>query len=78
MIVVALLVTPVVLLYQGWSYHVFKQRIGGESGLDEAPPNFPRSSRRQSGRTARMQWPRSIRFPGETTRCRFCPARVAR
>jgi cytochrome d ubiquinol oxidase subunit II len=28
--VVALIVTPVVLLYQGWTYHVFRQRLGGE------------------------------------------------
>ena len=28
MTVVALLLTPVVLLYQGWSYHVFRHRIG--------------------------------------------------
>jgi cytochrome d ubiquinol oxidase subunit II len=26
--VVALLVTPVVLLYQGWTYHVFRRRLG--------------------------------------------------
>jgi cytochrome bd ubiquinol oxidase subunit II len=24
----ALLVTPVVLLYQGWTYHVFRRRLG--------------------------------------------------
>jgi cytochrome bd ubiquinol oxidase subunit II len=28
--VIALLVTPVVLLYQGWSYHVFRHRLEGE------------------------------------------------
>jgi cytochrome bd ubiquinol oxidase subunit II len=28
--VVALIVTPLVLLYQGWTYHVFRQRLGGE------------------------------------------------
>jgi cytochrome bd ubiquinol oxidase subunit II len=27
--VVALIVTPVVLLYQGWTYHVFARRVGG-------------------------------------------------
>jgi cytochrome d ubiquinol oxidase subunit II len=26
--VVAVVLTPLVLLYQGWSYHVFRQRIG--------------------------------------------------
>ena len=30
MTVVALIVTPIVLLYQGWTYHVFRQRLGGE------------------------------------------------
>jgi cytochrome d ubiquinol oxidase subunit II len=28
--VVAAVLTPVVLLYQGWSYHVFRARLGGE------------------------------------------------
>jgi cytochrome d ubiquinol oxidase subunit II len=30
MSVVALIVAPLVLLYQGWTYHVFRQRLGGE------------------------------------------------
>jgi cytochrome bd ubiquinol oxidase subunit II len=30
MSVVALLVTPLVLLYQGWTYHVFRHRLGGD------------------------------------------------
>jgi cytochrome d ubiquinol oxidase subunit II len=30
MTVVALLVTPIVLLYQGWTYYVFRHRLGGE------------------------------------------------
>jgi cytochrome d ubiquinol oxidase subunit II len=30
MSVVALIVTPLVLLYQGWTYHVFRRRLGGE------------------------------------------------
>jgi cytochrome d ubiquinol oxidase subunit II len=28
--VVAAVLTPVVLLYQGWTYHVFRARVGGE------------------------------------------------
>jgi cytochrome bd ubiquinol oxidase subunit II len=37
MTVVALLITPVVLLYQGWTYHVFRDRVGGdEEGADDA------------------------------------------
>jgi cytochrome d ubiquinol oxidase subunit II len=27
--VVAAVCTPVVLLYQGWAYHVFRARVGG-------------------------------------------------
>jgi cytochrome d ubiquinol oxidase subunit II len=30
MTVVALVVTPIVLLYQGWTYHVFRHRLGGD------------------------------------------------
>jgi cytochrome d ubiquinol oxidase subunit II len=30
MTVVALIVTPIVLLYQGWTYYVFRHRLGGE------------------------------------------------
>ena len=30
MSVVALIVTPVVLLYQGWTYHVFRARLTGD------------------------------------------------
>jgi cytochrome d ubiquinol oxidase subunit II len=37
MSVVALIVTPVVLLYQGWTYHVFRQRIGGGPPPDDEP-----------------------------------------
>jgi hypothetical protein len=28
--VVAVIFTPVVLIYQGWTYHVFRKRLGGE------------------------------------------------
>jgi cytochrome bd ubiquinol oxidase subunit II len=35
MTVAALILTPVILLYQGWTYHVFRARLGGE---DEASP----------------------------------------
>jgi cytochrome d ubiquinol oxidase subunit II len=27
---VALVVAPIILLYQGWTYHVFRARVGGE------------------------------------------------
>ena len=35
MTVVALILTPLVLLYQGWTYYVFRERLGGE---DPEPP----------------------------------------
>jgi cytochrome d ubiquinol oxidase subunit II len=31
MTVVAVVVTPLILLYQGWSYYVFRARVGGEA-----------------------------------------------
>jgi cytochrome bd ubiquinol oxidase subunit II len=33
--VVAAILTPVVLLYQGWTYHVFRARLGGEAPVHE-------------------------------------------
>jgi cytochrome d ubiquinol oxidase subunit II len=36
MSVVALIFLPVVLLYQGWTYHVFRHRVGGEE-IEPAP-----------------------------------------
>jgi cytochrome bd ubiquinol oxidase subunit II len=39
MSVVALIAVPVVLLYQGWTYRVFRHRLGGdEPGAEPAPP----------------------------------------
>ena len=35
--VVALICLPVILLYQGWTYHVFRARIGGEEPASGAP-----------------------------------------
>jgi len=32
MTIVALIFLPLILLYQGWTYHVFRQRIGTPSG----------------------------------------------
>ena len=46
MSVVALIVAPVVLLYQGWTYHVFRERLGGEEPArtgDAAPAGEPAS-----------------------------------
>ena len=30
MTVVAVIFVPIVLLYQGWTYYVFRKRVGGE------------------------------------------------
>jgi cytochrome d ubiquinol oxidase subunit II len=39
MTVVAILFTPLVLLYQGWSYHVFRARVGHvKAAVDPQPP----------------------------------------
>jgi cytochrome d ubiquinol oxidase subunit II len=35
MSVVAVIVTPVVLLYQGWTYRVFRHRLGGDEPADD-------------------------------------------
>ena len=37
MTVVALIFTPVVLLYQGWTYYVFRHRLGGEDPRPAEP-----------------------------------------
>jgi cytochrome d ubiquinol oxidase subunit II len=44
MTVVALVVTPVVVLYQGWTYYVFRARIAGEEV--EPPLDAARSTAR--------------------------------
>ena len=38
---VALLFTPVVLAYQGWTYWVFRQRVGGTPVPSLLPPRRP-------------------------------------
>jgi cytochrome d ubiquinol oxidase subunit II len=38
MTVVAILFTPLVLLYQGWSYHVFRARVASGRAPAEPPP----------------------------------------
>jgi cytochrome d ubiquinol oxidase subunit II len=37
MSIVALICTPVILLYQGWTYHVFRHRVGGDEPGPEQP-----------------------------------------
>jgi cytochrome d ubiquinol oxidase subunit II len=43
MTVVAAICVPLVLLYQGWTYHVFRARVGGDelTGPTEAPADSP-------------------------------------
>jgi cytochrome d ubiquinol oxidase subunit II len=42
MSVVAVIFVPIVLLYQAWTYHVFRQRVGGGAvGEDVAQPSPP-------------------------------------
>jgi cytochrome d ubiquinol oxidase subunit II len=40
MSVVALIFLPVVVLYQAWTYHVFRQRVGGDE-IEGAPAPEP-------------------------------------
>jgi cytochrome d ubiquinol oxidase subunit II len=42
MTVVAAIFVPLVLLYQGWTYHVFRARVGGEE-VEAPPPLAPAS-----------------------------------
>jgi cytochrome d ubiquinol oxidase subunit II len=35
--IVALIFTPLIVLYQGWTYHVFRKRLGGEPVLAPRP-----------------------------------------
>jgi cytochrome bd ubiquinol oxidase subunit II len=41
MTVVALIATPAILLYQGWTYHVFRHRLGGEPPAAGEAPELP-------------------------------------
>ena len=43
MTVAALIITPVILLYEAWTYHVFRARVTGEE-LAVAPDLVPRES----------------------------------
>jgi cytochrome d ubiquinol oxidase subunit II len=40
MSVVALIVAPLVLLYQGWTYHVFRHRLGDDEPAPEPGPEL--------------------------------------
>ena len=47
--VVAAILTPVVLLYQGWTYHVFRARLGGEPVIAPVEPLEPRPAGSPTG-----------------------------
>ena len=62
MSVVALIVAPIILLYQGWTYHVFRARLGGEEKPSPADL-VPRRDRRL-GAPMRALDPRLVRRAG--------------
>jgi cytochrome d ubiquinol oxidase subunit II len=41
MTIVALILVPVILLYQGWTYHVFRHRLGGGDTAQAQAPEAP-------------------------------------
>jgi cytochrome bd ubiquinol oxidase subunit II len=44
MTVVAVVLLPFVLVYQAWTYYVFRRRVGREDFTDRSPAAAPRSS----------------------------------
>jgi cytochrome bd ubiquinol oxidase subunit II len=44
MTVVALIMTPIVLLYQGWTYYVFRHRLGGDEHAADPVELVPRQT----------------------------------
>jgi cytochrome d ubiquinol oxidase subunit II len=45
MTVTAAILFPVVLVYQGWTYYVFRRRVGGDAASPEVPAGSPRPAR---------------------------------
>jgi cytochrome d ubiquinol oxidase subunit II len=43
MTIVAVVMVPLVLLYQGWTYFVFRRRVIGPAGSDPSPAVITRS-----------------------------------
>ena len=67
MTVVAAVLLPVVLLYQAWTYHVFRARLGGEDPAD------PVDLLGAEDRAASSPWGRSTRaWSAERGRCASC------
>ena len=52
MTVTAVLFMPLVLLYQGWSFHVFRGRVSAPPASSETPPDAGQAAAR-----ARDRWP---------------------
>ena len=52
MTVVAVIVTPIVLLYQGWTYYVFRQRLGGGGPREAAGGSEPGGAAPEGGPAA--------------------------
>ena len=44
MTVAALILTPVILLYQGWTYYIFRARLSGEETAAARPELLPRKT----------------------------------
>jgi cytochrome d ubiquinol oxidase subunit II len=41
MTIVAIVFLPVVMIYQGWTYHVFRKRLGTPAGSEPPPSASP-------------------------------------
>jgi cytochrome bd ubiquinol oxidase subunit II len=65
MSVVALLFFPLVLIYQGWTYHIFKRRLGGPrlEATGTAPGGPDRGDQAASAPTAPGDGPRETARP---------------
>jgi cytochrome d ubiquinol oxidase subunit II len=52
MTIVAIIFLPIVMIYQGWTYHVFRKRLASPAGSEPLPstsPSGPSSAAAQGG-----------------------------